>query len=100
MCGKSFPLPSGWTSPPFRCPWCHEQLQAKVRFAGTFRYLYWIVVAPLSLPVLMNYGWRGYIILLSGGLVIFVSAGVVSAAVFPLDVARYESNVMGINLTK
>ena len=93
MCGRSFPLPSEWTRPPFRCSWCHEQLQAKVRYAGIFRYLYWIVVAPLSLPVLMNYDWRSYIVLLSGSLVIFIFAGFVSAAVFPLDVARYESSV-------
>src|SRR6266851_10047021 len=99
MCGKPFPLPSGWTNPPFRCPWCHEQLQAMVRFARLPRYLWWIVT-PMSLPVFMNYGWLSWLLFLLGYLVISVVAGVVAAAIFPLDVARYESSVTGINLTK
>src|ERR1035437_53190 len=99
MCGKSFPLPSEWTKPPFRCPSCHEQLQAKVRFAQLPRYLWWIVT-PLSLLVVMNYGWMPWALFLLGYLVISVIAGAVAAAIFPLDVAQYEPSVTGINLTK
>jgi hypothetical protein len=99
MCAKPFALPSGWINPPFRCPWCHEQLQANVRFARLPRFLWW-VVTPLSLLVLMNYGWIRWALLLLGYLMINVVAGALSAAVFPLDVAQYESTVTGINLTK
>ena len=48
----------------------------------------------------MNYGWQSWVLLLLGYLVISVIAGVVVAAVFPLDVAQYEPSVTGINLTK
>jgi hypothetical protein len=99
MCGKRFPLPSGWINPPFRCPGCHEQLQAKVRFARLPRFLWWIVT-PMSLLVVMNNGWLPWVVFLLGYLVISVIAGVVSEAVFPLDVAQYEPSVTGINLTK
>jgi hypothetical protein len=61
--------------------------------------MWWIVVL-VSLPVLMNYGWPSYVILLLGYFVITVIAGFVSSMAFPLDVARYESDVTGINLTK
>ncbi len=54
----------------------------------------------MSLPVFMNYGWLSWLLFLLGYLVISVVAGVVAAAIFPLDVARYESSVTGINLTK
>jgi len=100
MCGKSFPLPSGWTRPPFRCPWCQEQLQATVRFASLNRYLWWIVVVPISFLIFMDRGWLSYVLLLLGFLVIALIAGAVSAAIFPLNVTRYESSVTGINLTK
>jgi hypothetical protein len=55
---------------------------------------------PLSLLVVMNYGWLSWILFLLGYLVISVIAGVVAAAIFPLDVAQYEPSVTGINLTK
>ena len=48
----------------------------------------------------MNYGWLSAVLLLLGYLVISVIAGVVAGAIFPLDVAQYESNVTGINLIK
>jgi hypothetical protein len=49
---------------------------------------------------MMNYGWLPWALFLLGYLAISVIAGVVSAAVFPLDVASYEPTVTGINLTK
>src|SRR5882672_8354803 len=96
ICGKPFPLPPGWINPPFRCPWCQEQLQAKVRYAQLPRYLWWIV-APMSLLVMMNYGWVPWALFLSGYLMIMFIVGIVAAAIFPLDVAQYESTVTGIN---
>ena len=48
----------------------------------------------------MNYGWRAYAIFLLGYVVISLIAGVVSTAIFSLDVKQYESTVTEINLTK
>jgi hypothetical protein len=99
MCGKQFSLPSGWTKPPFRCPECQEHLQATVRYSNLNGYLWWIF-APLSLLVGINRGWVSYVIFSFGFLVICAVIGVVSAALFPLDVTRYEPEVTAINLTK
>jgi hypothetical protein len=98
-CDNPFPLPAGWMNPPFRCPYCKEQLQAKVRFAGLPRYLWWITT-PISLLIVMNHGWLPAFLFLLGYVAISVIAGAVSATVFPLDIAPYESSVPEMNLTK
>jgi ABC-type transport system involved in cytochrome bd biosynthesis fused ATPase/permease subunit len=71
----------------------------KVRFAGLPRFLWWIAT-PISLLVVINYGWLSAVILLVGYVLISIVATAVSAAVFPMNAKRYESDVTGINLRK
>ena len=71
LCGNAFPLPDGWARPPFRCPYCREQLQASLKYAAVMRYL-WGELVLLSLLVWLNAGpWWVY---LSGGAAIYFSS--------------------------
>jgi hypothetical protein len=100
MCDKEFFLPREWTHPPFPCPGCHQQLQASLRFQHALSYLCVIANTPIWF-----FGWINGRLLISflyafGLFLVYATARSFSAAMFPLKIEQYQSNVTVLHLTK
>ena len=99
LCTLNFPLPQGWVTPPFRCPGCNTQLQAKVRFAKAVHYFWAVLSFPTFFTVWLNGGrWFFTVTMVFYAFIIF--SYYLSAQLFPLDVKPYESNIISLNLQK
>ena len=100
MCDKQFSLPSNWADPPFYCPGCHQQLQARFRFQQVLRYLFVIGSIPIWFFAWINGRLLTGFLYALGLFLVSASAGSLSTAIFPLRIEQYQSSVTDLGLMK